>query len=361
MNQEMDSSEQRIRLSNRACKQMGPQAQAAYPTPKANHDIDMFAAQLWEVHTGRFIAEYNEGDPHYRPKYYVRPLVLEGGGTIIFAPGGSGKSFLAMTVACSIEYGDDTIWEDIHSRPTLYVNLERDPRLLRRRLAQVNRCLGAQATRPLRFLHARGRSLVDIKASIQRTVEKDDLGLVVVDSISRLGAGNLNDNEPANGIIDTLNSLCPTWFAVGHTSKANKNEVFGSTHFANGADITVRLTHAETNGLLGIRLKQIKTNDVGKAPDEWLAYEFNGDGLSAIRRSSRNEFPALADEDTPEERIDEYLVGQGSATVRSIALDTDLAEGIVRRFLSSGKDKYVRMAGTERAGVWALKYEGHPQ
>ena len=353
-----DNNDQRVRLSNRAHKQLGSRVQEAYPIARANHDLDLFCARLWDAYTEQYVAEFSEGDPDYQPTYYARPLVLEGGGTIVFAPGGSGKSFLAMTLACSIEYGHEEVWPGIHCYPVLYVNLERDPRLMRRRLAHVNVCLGADARTPLRFLHARGRSLTDIKDGIARTVEEQAIGVVVVDSISRTGIGNLNDNEPANAIIDTLNHLCPTWFAVAHTAKANRNEVFGSAHFENGADITVRLTHQERDGTLGMRLKQMKTNDVGKDPDQWLAFDFADTRLTGIRPATKEEFPDLQESEKAEERIHDYLAQQGSATVSDISREFDIADGTVRKLLNADKDRFTRLAGTDqRAGVWALKYD----
>ena len=356
-----DGADQRTRLANSAHRQLSERMQSLYPQARMRHELDLFCSQLWNTYTGTVMAELEAGDPDYEPTYYAKPLVLEGGGTVLFAPGGSGKSFLAMTLACSIEYGHSELWEDIQSYPTLYINLERDPRLMRRRLSQVNVCLGADPRTPLRFLHARGRSLADVRAGIQRTVDEHGIGLIVVDSISRTGQGDLNDNETANAIIDSLNGICPTWVAIAHTSKANKHDIFGSTHFTNGADLTVRLTHVEEPNKLGMRLKQMKTNDVGKSPDTWLAYEFEGNRLTKIRPSSSREFPDLADEQTPAERVAEYLASEGATTVRDICVDLDLSETTVRSVLraKTDKHKFTRVSGSEKGGMYALLFEDH--
>ncbi len=353
----VDSAEQRTRLVNRAHGQMSPTMRELYPAPRMQHDADLFCSGLWNAHTSQFTGQLYPGDPSYRPRYYASPLVLEGGGTIVYAPGGSGKSLLAMTLACSIEYGIESIWAEIHSLPILYVNLERDIRLMQSRLAQINRCLGADEYTALRFLHARGKSLLDVHAGIERTVERDGIGVVVVDSISRTGIGDLNDNQSANTIIDILNGMCPTWLAIAHTSKSDRDQIFGSVHFSNGADITIRLTHQERNGLLGMRLKQTKTNDVGKSPDQWLAYEFDGHRLTGIRRSSREEFPDLdrgPRHRSAHEDVAGHLSEHPRSTVKQIGEALSLPESTVRKVLYSDPNRFAKAPGDKRPVEWAL-------
>jgi hypothetical protein len=57
----------------------------------------------------------------------------------------------------------------------------------------------------------------------------NEVQIVFFDSISRAGAGDLNENQPANQVMDMLSALAPTWLAVAHMTEqeGGKSKVFG--------------------------------------------------------------------------------------------------------------------------------------
>jgi hypothetical protein len=182
----------------------------------------------------------------------------------------------------------------VRQQPVLFINLERGARSNARRLGRVNSVLGLPYERPLRTMNQRGKSLADIYESARREVREYGIGHVCLDSISRAGAGDLNENQPVNRIMDLLNGLAASWTGIAHAPRASDEHIFGGIHFDAGADVVVRVT-AEEKGeqLLGVGLKITKANDVPKPDLEVLALEFASYGLKALRRSAVQEFPGL--------------------------------------------------------------------
>ena len=247
-------------------------------------------------------------------------MVAEGG-TIGFAPPGRGKSYLAMLLAQSVEYGIDAVWS-VARTPTLYVNLERSRDSMERRLGQVNAALGLDRTTPARMLHRRGRSLSDVIEAVARAVDEEGIGLVILDSLSRAGVGDLTENMLANRAMDQLNGLGCGWFALAHTPRADDGHVYGSQMFDAAADITVQVLSERRDSDLGIGLKVTKANDIAPPPLRVWCLEFDPDfGLTAIRPAEAHEFPEITQGDsrTTRDLVIDHLRVHGTDYTRAIA------------------------------------------
>jgi len=286
--------------------------------------VHSFCLEFWGQWSSQFDAEEIVGDPDAPPVPFVlHPYSLEGGGTILFAPPGQGKSWIALLMAQSTNCGVSTFWET-SKRKVLFVNLERSKDSIRRRLVLVNQQLYLEPTEPLLIMNARGRSLVDVVERIQRAV---DAGAEVVwlDSISRSGYGSLKDDDTANRIMDELNGVAPTWNAVGHSPRQDASHVFGSQMFDAAADMAVQVMSQKIqDGRLGVGLKVTKANDIAFPPLAIWALEFDAFGLSGFRRGKSGEFPEIEGQEhqDPEGTLYDYLlaVGQSNLTDASSEL-----------------------------------------
>jgi hypothetical protein len=262
-------------------------------------------------------------------------------------------------VGISIDAGANVLWETQKHR-VLFINLERDKRGVERRIGCVNTALGLDPARPLLVQNARGRSLVEVKDATERAIEKHGVEVVILDSISRAGMGDLTENRPANAVADTLNDLCPTWLAIAHSPRADSDHVYGSVMLDAAADIIVRMASEEKDNLLGVRMDITKANDIPRHKTPAMAFEFDSMGLSGVRASVNGEFPKLTEDPhiSNRERIAAYLLAEGAAPIRDIALDNGIPEGSVRRELNAGSE-FLRMAGDSRKGIWGMKHQGH--
>ena len=321
-----------------------------YEHARMSMDLMLFQRGLWSFEIGNQEAELRGGAHERTHKAFViNPFVVEGGGTIIFAPPGRGKSWLGMLFCVTVDAGINSFWP-VTPGPALFVNLERSADSVDVRLGDINQALGLPRSRPLLRLDRRGRSLPDVIDGIQRTVEKEGVKFVLVDSLSRMGYGNLIDNDPANKAMDALNSLSPAaWAVLAHTPRGDESHTFGSQMFDAAADVTVQLmTDDKSKGdTLGIGLRVDKANDIRKdTAFTQIALVFDQYGLNMVRRAKPNEFVEIASQkkQSTSEQIEEYLKLFGAADATKIATDLNIPRTTVvsalasERFAKAGKD-----------------------
>jgi hypothetical protein len=251
------------------------------------------------------------------------PLLLRGSGAILYAPPGVGKSYTALALAVAMDAGRP-MGPLQPRRPTraLFVNLERPAQSIRRRLYHVNAALGLAPRRPLLvFANARGRTLADILPVLKQTIE-DEIGFVVMDSISRTGMGSLCEDEPATRIMDALNRLPAAWLAISRTPRSDSSHIFGSIMLDAAADICSQALSQRQDSCLGVGLKVTKANDIPiPARFPILSYEFDGFSLRSIRAARPGEFPDIEKERGSDARalLLELLRDQGPLSAEEAA------------------------------------------
>ena len=230
-------------------------------------------------------------------EFLAEPHILSGGGSILFGPGGGGKSHTLLVLSVAIDAGVDTLWTTKQSR-VLLVNLERSAGSLERRLEGTNRALGLDPHRPIRMLNARGKSLKDTRDAIDQYVQREGVDLVALDSLTRAGAGDLNDNQTGNSFSDTMNVIAPTWIAVGHVARADPSHLYGSIMYEAAADVLMMFRSEERreDNVLGVRIDMTKANDVPKVNEFVLKYRFDPKTqlLASVETARKEEFPDIA-------------------------------------------------------------------
>ena len=338
--------EDRTRLVNSALK--SPQISELKPRIESilEHEMLMFLEGLWEFEVGRNAPEKRGGSvQRTAPPWQLKPYLLQKAGTILFAAPGFGKSWTALALAVMVDAGYKFFYE-VEQGPVLFVNLERSAESVDIRLADVNAALGQPRERPLMRLDRRGRRFVDVADSVRKICQSDGIAMVVLDSLSRGGYGDLNANDDSNAAMDSLNSLGTGWLALGHTARGDATHVFGSQMQDAAADITVQLISEERvdkygKVTLGIGLKGMKANDVRKPPLSILAYEFDELGLVGIRKPRPGEFLTIENESVGldmRSQVSSYIRQEGAATATAIARDTGLNRSKVSALLASGPE-----------------------
>ena len=356
-NGNMERHEDRQRLMNSALKTSSGKSVISeaiggveLSNDKIHHEFSMFCLKAWPAYVGSLKPELLEGSIGAPTKFLAFPHVIEEGGTVLFALPGRGKSYTAMLLAVSIDAGISTLWK-VEQKPVLFVNLERGAKGVQHRFGLVNRILGEPPNRPILLLNARGKTLMDVKEPIAEAVKEHGIGCVVLDSISRAGQGDLNDNQPMNRIVDTLNGICPTWFALAHTPRGDESHAFGSLMLDAGADIMLQLMSARNGEKLGIGLKITKGNDIAPQPTMVLAFEFSPEGLSAAYKAKMSDFPEMQGQQKMslvDELIHWLLNEAGSATATQAASALNLHRpSVSSAFRNDSKFTIVRKEGRE--------------
>lgn len=338
----IEKSDERTRLADSAYQQLKGTLKQ-YVKEDLRRDLDNFCAGLWEAQTATQLPELMSGDESQEPiKFILNPYIIEGGGSILFAPPGRGKSYTALIWAQSVNCGVSKYWQ-VTKSPVLFINLERSRQSLRRRLASVNKALDLPADTELPTLNARGKSLLTVMPAIKKYISDHSIKLIILDSISRAGYGDLNENRPVNAIVDALSSLCDTWLALGHTSRASEDHLFGSIMMDAGADIVIQLnSETKEDGTLGIGWQITKKNDLPAISQEIKALEFDQFGLYLVRESLDYEFPEIEGKSkkSMEQTVIDYIKDQdsGEATPTQISEATGFSRQNVSLMLNrSGK------------------------
>lgn len=355
----IERDEERTRIVNAAFRHMGGN-QATDVGPYTNgdlkHDADIFSLQVWPKLVDAQQAEELEGDPTSMPSQYLaHPFVVEGGGTILFAPPGRGKSYTGMLWLVAVDSGTKGFWP-IKKTKGLFVNLERSKASIQRRLGTVNTALGLDPGRTLLTLNARGKSLADVRDLVTRAVHEHGVEFILVDSLSRAGVGDLTENKPVNQIVDILNSLVPSWIGIAHTPRNDDSHLYGSIFFEAAADIVVRLKSQLTPTGVGVKLEVVKINDGPMPAPQYLAYDFDEYGLSGVKKEKASAFADLmADTNTSVvDQIEVYLSEVSKASATQVSQATGLNRSAVSSVMNSDK-RFVNLGKQGREVMYGIK------
>jgi hypothetical protein len=354
----VERDEDRGRLANAAHGMLSPILKEQYPKAAIKADLDNFCWKMWDAHLQAQDAELVAGDPDEQLSFLLRPYVIEGGGTILFAPPSRGKSFTLLAMAVSIDAGVNTLWQSVRQSKTLIINLERSASSIRRRLGMINFSLGLESNRPMYVMNARGRSLLDIKDAVRRSVDQHGIECIALDSISRAGMGSLVKDDTATSTMDLLNALGPTWLAIGHTPRKDESHVFGSQQYDAAADVAVKIISQRRGPVLGVGLQIVKENDIGPTDIGKLAFQFDGHGLHEVRKANHDEFAVLdtITEMSIPDQMEDYILEQPSAK----ATATEIGEALsIHRTLASRilnqEDRFIKLPKDGKTQSFGVK------
>ena len=317
--------EDRVRLSNSAYGLFSGSDKEVYSKEMLRHDLGIFTLELEDWLETQWQPVLVNGKHSEAPGFWLKPYIIQGGGTILYGPPGTGKSWITLGMAVSIDAGLSNLWAT-QQGCCLFVNLERSRESLERRLAQVNDALGLPSGRPLLMMNMRGKSLREVAASMRRGVKDKGVKVGFLDSISRSGMGKMNEDSTANAIIDTMNSLELSWVGVGHTPRGDDTHQYGSQMFDAGEDVGVRIISARQAGKLGVGLEVTKANDLPPVDLAVFSLEFSGYALAALRSASIRDFPEMAAKEkaTTFETVVGYMRMAGQSDATTIARETGL-------------------------------------
>jgi len=346
-------NEDRVRLTRTVHGRMEAVVTEMYALKDFQKEFDIFClglAGFWARRISVSLVTGNDNPPPLR--FWVRNYIVNGGGTIFFAPPKRGKSYIALLMAQSISYGINTLWDVEHGK-VLYINLERSSESITRRMAAVNKVLGIPPEDGLAVLHARGQSLQELEGAIRRMIREEGYQIIFLDSISRTANTSLNDDTTANRITNLLNSLSPSWFAIGHTPRADASHVYGSQHFDAAMDVGLKLTSERVNETrLATALTVTDANDFAKPAPQCLLLEFSKEsGLVDVKPSRIEEYPGLLEAEavSQAEAAKDYIQAVNKVTTTELAEYLNIEVPNASRLLQS---RMFQMVGKEGLNVY---------
>jgi hypothetical protein len=329
--------------------------------PEANWNEVIETVCVWGLRLSR------EGEPVVRlteaveiqpPQPLLQPLVVEPHPTVIFAPGGSGKSLLALAAAMAVERGSGFAGiEALGAGPVLYLDFESDEADLRYR-AQLLRhghpeFLGAEPLYRRCYV-----PLADDLHALQHHVAHSHIRLLIVDSLALAAGAELEKAESAIRVFSALRTLGVSSLIVAHVPKdTDRPSIFGSVFFGNLARNVFELVKVQEAGenKIEVGLFHRKSNLGSLHRPIGLRFQF-GDAIRIETMDLRNQ-PFLAKGLSLKRRL-QHALKDGAKTAQELSeeLDTDYPQ--VRARLNEGRGKWVCKLDQNRWGLMTTSEVG---
>ncbi|MFI5399214.1 MAG: AAA family ATPase [Candidatus Binatia bacterium] len=304
------------------------------------------------------------------PRMLWAPLIAADQPTIVFAPGGTGKSLLAVAATVAVETGAQTVPGTHATDPAkvLVLDWEDDARTWDFQLRAV--CAGAGVPVPVVQYQCMRTALADRVEEIAAAIAEENIGLVIVDSVeAACGSGREHEgwNERAQRLMDAVRNLGVAALLLDHVAGTDigqntpSNKMIGAVAKINRARYVfeLRAEKEPTNDRIELVLRDTKRNGRGGVPTMSFAAcfsDFDSRGAARNIRYERCEVqaPELVSRLSLADQISRVL-RNGAMRAPAVAAELDVKPMSVRMTLNRYKDKrFVKLPG----GEWGLsRYE----
>ena len=221
----------------------------------------------------RTITEYRKGEPvviigahPLRPgsRWRLEGLIPEGDIALLFGPGGSGKSFLALAFGMAVSHGWDGLGLKVEQGPVLYLDWEWGWQEHNDRLLALEAGMDLKFKPSIVYRYCSHEIDNEIE-TIQQIVVDKNIKLVIVDSLVPALGGAKNAKENAEPLFTSLRSLPGTSaLVISHTAKdpeAKTRSPYGDVFSTNRPRHVIEMRAvSETEGQLDIALYKHKSN-----------------------------------------------------------------------------------------------------
>ena len=224
-----------------------------------------------------------------RPRYFLRPYVDYSGPTILFGPGGSQKSYLALGMAVTACTGTSIVGvAEAEPCNVLLCDWEFDGSAHARRLKAILAGHDVALGHHTVIYRRMTASLVELEQRVRRWISQHSIGFVICDSLGMARGGEPNEAGTAIACMQSLGRLGVPTLAIDHVSKSamtqgretsNHVSPIGSIFTENYARNTWSVTRDsdEQSSLVGVGLVHEKTNAGRREGRHGILVKFSGD------------------------------------------------------------------------------------
>lgn len=225
----------------------------------------------------------NEVDLSENVRWRVDNVALEGEVSLIYANGGTGKSFFSLWLATLVQEGYMSSNHGLVVEPgnVLYLDYETKPEEIAHRSRMIHAGLGidtadSTTTSSQIVYNQCGQPFVDEEDYIQDLIYKHNISLVVIDSMGRAVSGELESADTVVPFFAAVKRLNTTVLVVSHTNK--QGQLFGSQYTYNEARLIweAKKTGSTTTGM-EFSLVCRKANNVPFQPPQAYGVDFSPD------------------------------------------------------------------------------------
>ena len=203
---------------------------------------NLYWGEIVDAAVENIIEKHREGEREeimadlggYTPRTYaIKPLLVNGVANLIWAPGGSSKSYLSLLSCVMVDKGLSVHGLRARKGVALYLDWEETAEVFRHRLAAVHKGLNIQPYSGIIYKRMKG-SLADNVEYISKLIMKHNITFMVVDSVGAALGGSGIDQDTVNQYFDAGNTLGITWLSVDHANRAGETtgkwQIHGSAY-----------------------------------------------------------------------------------------------------------------------------------
>ncbi len=165
--------------------------------------------------------------------YQLKPFLREGVPNLMWASGGSGKSYFATLTAVLVSRGIGTLGMTPRQTNVLYLDWEEDEDIMRNRIYSLQKGLGLEEPEQSGIIWKKMVGALDTSIEeLSSLVSKHNIGYVIIDSLNPALGGKSIDSESVESFFFALRALNVTSLLIDHANKAGersgKFEIYGS-------------------------------------------------------------------------------------------------------------------------------------
>lgn len=345
-------------MRERLAKSLQDRARSGDSIPWQDYLEDFCRAVLEADQAGTPVIKVGQLPPQAAEGYLIPPFLPEGKASIVYAAGGTGKSYLAVLCAVMVATGKGALgWPVTTPGQVLYLDWETDAYEIDERLGRVARGMGIET--PEILYRSCAGSLDRMAEDVAQLVADHDIRLVIVDSVG-MASGTSHEGssaeESAIKLFSAIRHLGTTVLCVDHvTGEDSKSEgaiskPYGSIYKVNLARSVWELkgTPAEEGQETHLALFHRKVNKGRLSPAIGLSVTHGPEAVVFKREDISDDGLVKGLSNTA--RVQRVLAG-GSATITEIVEQTGLSDARVRVVLSRGRGQ---MFGKRGDGTWGL-------
>ena len=259
-------------------------AEVGFPEMNWGQVVEDLAGIVIDTHRAGVPAiKLNEVDLSENVRWRVDNILLEGEVSLIFANGGTGKSFFSLWLATLVQEGYMSSDHGLVVEPgnVLYLDYETKPEEIAHRSRMLHAGLGidtadSTTTSSQIVYNQCGHPFVDEEDYIQDLIYKHNISLVVIDSMGRAVSGELESADTVVPFFAAVKRLNTTVLVVSHTNKSG--QLFGSQYTHNEARLIWEAKKSgSTNNGMEFSLVCRKANNVPFQPPQAYGVDFSND------------------------------------------------------------------------------------
>lgn len=305
---------------------------------------------------------HREGEPflllqpqeHSNVPFLLNPLIYEKHQTLIYAPGGSCKSYLALYLALVASHGENQNGLSAVRCPVLYLDWELDAVTIGTRLKRLHRG-HPELSRHAPFYRACTSPLHEETDLIAEEIAKKEIRLVIIDSAIMACGDDLNSTHAPKQLQRALRQMGCASLVLSHVAKNSEEKTaYGNVFFQNLCrnQYEVQLVD-ESHDRKQITMNHRKINFGAFQPLRGFSFDFSDEACRV--NSFDPERESICQDRLPlASRIRTLLEDGELRTAKEIGEDLGVKLATIKTVLSQKKGIKWQMIGQNRNAQWTV-------